>query len=159
MAPYSENWLDNVSWQILEALQKDARVSFKDLGERIGLTGGSVAERVRKMEEMGVIKGYRAEVDFAKLGLSVTAFIKLGFASEEQQQGGRAFIAGRPEVIIVHQVLGGEAVLLRAVFPSIQALEEFIQQLRQHGTVDISIVTSSHVQVHGHNQLPEQEQA
>lgn len=63
------------SWQILGALQKDARISFKELGERIGLTGGAVAKRVRKMEKMGIIKGYRAEV----------AFIKLGFSSREQQ--------------------------------------------------------------------------
>src|SRR5690606_4647502 len=103
---FSPNWLDDISRQILEALQRGARVSFKDLGERIGLTGGAVAERVRKMEEMGIIKGYRAEVDFTRLGLNVVAFIKLGFSSREQQENGMAFIQSRGEVVVIHQVLG-----------------------------------------------------
>lgn len=154
MTPFSENWLDDLSWQILEALQKDARVSFKDLGERIGLTGGAVAERVRKMEEMGIIKGYRAEVDFTRLGLNVIAFIKLSFSSREQQEKGRSFIQARPEVVVIHQILGGDAVMLRGVFPSIPALEAFIQELWEFGTVATSIITSSQVQVNSRNRFP-----
>jgi Lrp/AsnC family leucine-responsive transcriptional regulator len=155
MTPFSKNWLDDLSWQILEALQKDARVSFKDLGERIGLTGGAVAERVRKMEEMGIIKGYRAEVDFAKLGLNVIAFIKLNFSTREQQEKGRAFIHGRAEVVVIHQILGGDAVMLRGEFSSIPALEAFIQELWEFGTVATSIITSSQVQVNGKYHFPD----
>jgi Lrp/AsnC family leucine-responsive transcriptional regulator len=155
MAPFSENWLDDLSWQILEALQKDACVSFKDLGERIGLGGGAVAERVRRMEEMGILKGYRAEVDFARLGLGVMAFVRLGFSSREQQDQGRIFIRGRPEVVTIHQILGGEAVMLKAVFHTISDLEAFIEQLWQYGTVSTSIVTASQIQVNSKFQFPD----
>lgn len=155
MSPFSESWLDDISWQILEALQKDARVSFKELGEHIGLTGGAVAERVRHMEEMGVIKGYRAEVDYTRLGLNVVAFIKLGFSSREQQGTGMAFIQSRGEVVVIHQVLGGDAVLLRGVFTSIPALEAFIQALWEYGTVTTSIVTASQIQVSSKHRFPD----
>jgi Lrp/AsnC family leucine-responsive transcriptional regulator len=69
--------LDDVNWQILVALQENARVSFSELGRRVGLTPPAVAERVRRLEEAGVITGYRAQLDVAKLGLPLSAIIRL----------------------------------------------------------------------------------
>lgn len=69
--------LDEVDWQILSILQTEARISFKELGYRIGLTGTAIAERVRKLEDEGIIKGYTIKVNREKIGLPITAFFKL----------------------------------------------------------------------------------
>src|SRR5687767_10332598 len=69
--------MDNVGWRILEELQADARINYVELGRRVGLTSPAVAERVRRMEDAGIITGYRVMVDPAKVGLPVTAIIRL----------------------------------------------------------------------------------
>ncbi|MGL4619725.1 Lrp/AsnC family transcriptional regulator [Chroococcidiopsis sp.] len=68
----SEKLLDVTGWQILQVLQKDARLSFVELGRRVGLSPPAAAERVRRMEEVGIITGYRVEIDAAKIGLPLT---------------------------------------------------------------------------------------
>src|SRR5256712_4596072 len=72
----NENGLDAVGWSILGALQENARISFAALGRRVGLTAPAAAERVRQMEDAGVIRGYRAEVGLERLGLAVTAGVR-----------------------------------------------------------------------------------
>ncbi|WP_144864365.1 Lrp/AsnC family transcriptional regulator, partial [Hyella patelloides] len=64
-----ENKLDETSWQLLQALQEDARLSYAELGRRVSLSPPAVAERVRKMEEIGIITGYRVEINAEKIGL------------------------------------------------------------------------------------------
>ncbi len=63
----SEKILDETGWRLLQELQHNARLSYTELGQRVGLSLPSVAERVRKMEEVGIITGYHAEVDLTKL--------------------------------------------------------------------------------------------
>src|SRR2546428_13845411 len=73
----NENGLDAVGWSILGALQENARISFAELGRRVGLTAPAAAERVRQMEDAGVIRGYRAEVGLERLGLAGAAGIRV----------------------------------------------------------------------------------
>jgi DNA-binding Lrp family transcriptional regulator len=73
----SEKPLDDVDWRLLEALQADGRLSFKELGRRINLSAPAVAERVRRLEETGVITGYRAEVDARRAGQPLQAFVEM----------------------------------------------------------------------------------
>src|SRR5947199_4292172 len=77
MALENERLLDETGWHILEALQQNARLSFSELGQRVGLSSPAVAERVRKMEDAGIITGYHAEVNLAKLGFPVMAIIRM----------------------------------------------------------------------------------
>lgn len=77
MTLQNENGLDKLSWQILRELQSDARLSYNELGRRIGLSAPATAERVRKLEDAGVISGYGARIELAKVGLPLTAFIHL----------------------------------------------------------------------------------
>ena len=77
MALDLEPQLDNISWKILKELQIDARVTYAELGRRVGLTTPAVIERVRKLEDAGIITGYRIELDTAKVGLPITAFIRM----------------------------------------------------------------------------------
>src|SRR5262249_41751272 len=77
MASKSERGLDSIDWRILRELQTDARLSFNELARRIELSSPAVAERVRGMEDAGVIAGYHAQVDPGKVGLPVTAIVQM----------------------------------------------------------------------------------
>src|ERR1039457_734418 len=74
--------LDKTGWHILEELQQNGRISFAELGRRVGLTLPAVAERVRKMEDAGIISGFRAEVNPAKIGLPIAAFIRISVVGD-----------------------------------------------------------------------------
>src|SRR5438876_10855233 len=74
--------LDDFGWKILRELQENARISFAELGRRVGLSTPAVLERVRRLEESGIIKGYHADVDGAKIGMPITAFIRISVTGE-----------------------------------------------------------------------------
>src|SRR3546814_1685531 len=90
MAGELEGQLDKVGWQLLRVLQEDARLSFSELGRRVGLSSPAVAERVRRMEDSGIITGYRALVEPSKLGYPTTAFIHLKVAGEHHNRIARS---------------------------------------------------------------------
>jgi len=92
----TERILDDVGWRILHALQADARLSFSELGRRIGLSAPAVAERVRWMEEAGIITAYRVEVALDKL-FPITAIIRVSAPEENCAQLG-ACVRELPEV-------------------------------------------------------------
>src|SRR2546422_8298349 len=102
----NENGLDAVGWSILGALQENARLSFAALGRRVGLTAPAAAERVRQMEDAGVIRGYRAEVGLERLGLAVTAVIRVS-APEEKCPALTACVKTLAEVVEYHHVTLG----------------------------------------------------
>src|SRR5215218_11260732 len=69
--------IDDIDRKVLKELQEDARISYAELGRRVGLTTPAVIERVRKLEDAGVITGYRAEIDTTKVGLPIIAFVRM----------------------------------------------------------------------------------
>jgi Lrp/AsnC family leucine-responsive transcriptional regulator len=77
MAFHDDYLLDETGWQILRELQNNARLSFHELGRRVGLSSPAVAERVRKLEDAGIIIGYEARVAPLKVGLPLLAFIRI----------------------------------------------------------------------------------
>src|ERR1700759_3106076 len=77
--------LDAISWKILEALQESARMSFAELGRKIGLSTPAVAERVHRLEEAGVIKGYHASLDSTKVGVPIRILVRLTIPGGEVQ--------------------------------------------------------------------------
>jgi Lrp/AsnC family transcriptional regulator, leucine-responsive regulatory protein len=136
--------LDEIDWQILSILQVEARISFKELGQRIGLTGTAIAERVRKLEDEGIIEGYSIRLNREKIGLPVTAFFKLRVNIEHCQHL-RELAVSLPEVIEAHRVVGSEYYILKTVLPSIQHLEALMEKFLQLGAVEVSIVLSTPV--------------
>src|SRR5712691_1441137 len=78
-----ERLLDETGWRILQALQENARLSFSELGQRVGLSSPAVAERLRRLEDAGIIKGYRAEIDTKKVGYTITAIFRLQVQEEK----------------------------------------------------------------------------
>lgn len=140
----SRSLLDAVSWRILGALQENARLSYSELGRRVGLTPPAVAERVRRLEEAGVITAYRLELDLEKLGLTLTAIIRLAPRGRPNSELGR-LLSIQPEVLECHHVTGQDCYVIKVAVTSVAHLEVLIERLWQHGETTTSIVLSSPV--------------
>lgn len=138
----TEKLLDNTGWQILAALQENARISFKELGQQIGLSSPAVAERIRRMEDAGIITGYRVELNLEKLGLPMTAFIRISSAGEKCVKFSK-IIADLPEVLECHRLTGSDHFIIKVVVSSTTHLETLIDQLVLYGQLTASIVLSS----------------
>ncbi len=109
MALDNERLLDETGWHILEALQENARLSFSELGQRVGLSSPAVAERVRRMEDAGIITGYRAEVNTAKIGYPITAIIRITNSPGERCTRLTASTQEIPEVLECYRVTGSDS--------------------------------------------------
>lgn len=117
-------------------------MSFSALGRQIGLSAPAVIERVRRMEDGGVIKGYRLAVDVAKLDYEIQAVIRVS-ATEEHCVRLGALVRTLPGVIESHRVTGAERLVLRIAAPSIDGLDDILRQLSQYGTATASVIRSS----------------
>lgn len=137
----SEHVLDDVSWQILVELQKNARLSFSELGRRVGLTAPSVAERVRRMEETGVIGGYRVALNFEKIGLPLLAYVRI--ATHERMNVPFGSVAKDfPEVLECHRITGGDSYIVKVAVASVRHLETLIDRLMPFGETVTAVVLS-----------------
>jgi Lrp/AsnC family transcriptional regulator, leucine-responsive regulatory protein len=133
--------MDETSWQILTILQEDARIPFKELGRRVGLSSPAVAERVRRLEEAGIITRYRAELNLEKLGLPIAAFITIrsfGHRCDEI----RSLLQSSPEIEACYRVTGSDHYLAKVVVTSVRHLEQLVDRFIPLATVATSIVLS-----------------
>jgi len=137
-----ERLLDLTGRNILKELQDNARCPLSEIGRRVGLTTPAVAERVRRMEEAGLITGYRAEVDLLKLGFPLLAFIKL-YTSPQWYGKVLEIIRSSPEVLECHHMTGEESFILKITVTSTAHLETFIGYFDHYGKTSTSIVLSS----------------
>ena len=117
---------------------------FRELGRHIGLSAPAVIERVRKMEDAGILVGYRAEINPTKIGLPITAFIRLSTPRERSGYVGIQ-LQGMPEILECHRVAGQDSFLMKVGVSSMDHLERIIDQLAQYGQSTTSIVLSSPV--------------
>src|SRR5256886_12919715 len=145
MALENERLLDETGWHILEALQENARLSFSELGQRVGLSSPAVAERVRRMEDAGIITGYRAEMNTAKIGYPITAIIRVSNSPGERCTRLTASTQEIPEVLECHRVTGSDSLIMKVMASSVEHLEALIDQFSAHGQLTTSIVLSTPV--------------
>ena len=142
MALRNERTLDDVAWRILGALQADARLSFSELGRRVGLSPPAAAERVRRLEDAGIISGYRAELNLERLGFPITAIIRVS-TPEPQFVRLKAVVAELSEVLECHHVTGADSLVLKVTALSVGHLEKVIEHVGRHGTPTTAIILSS----------------
>ena len=135
--------LDAINRDLVDLLQENARLSYRELGQRIGLSAPAVAERVRKLEESGVITGYRAVVDYELLGFPLLCVIRIGAPGSDVDLD--VVLNDTPEVIEANRVTGSVSHVIRARLRSTQHLEEMLREIWEHGSSETNIVTSSPV--------------
>ena len=136
--------MDQTDRRIVEELQREGRLSFTELGRRVALTAPAVADRVRRLEESGVITAFRAAVDPAALGYPVTAFVRWTAAGPDCASLGE--VAKKiPEIVECHRITGETSYILKVVARSVGHLEELIDRLMPYGSTITSIVLSSPV--------------
>lgn len=120
--------LDKIDRRLLAELQAEGRVTNVDLAHRVGLTAPPCLRRVRTLEEQGVIRGYHAELDPAKLGFSIMVFAMVSLKSQAEEDL-RAFedhIKGLPEVRECHMLNGEIDFILKIVSKDLQSFQEFL---------------------------------
>jgi Lrp/AsnC family leucine-responsive transcriptional regulator len=139
--------LDEAFWKILEALQRNARQSFAEIGRQIGLSTPAVAERVHRLEEAGVITGYHVALDPAKLGVPIRVMIRLTIPGGDLQvRRSVAAIKELTEINRCHRITGDESFVIEANVVSIRHMEALIDKLSALGATSTSTVLSSPVQ-------------
>jgi len=122
--------LDAIDRELLEVLQRDCKTPLAKLGKRVGLSAPSVLERVRKLENAGVITGYHAAIDSRAVGLDITAFIGVSINYPKDIQSFLSELAERPEVQECHHVTGAYTLLLKLKTRNTPSLEQLISGLR-----------------------------
>jgi Lrp/AsnC family transcriptional regulator, leucine-responsive regulatory protein len=136
--------LDDVNRRLLYELQANPRVSMSALARQVGMSAPAVTERVQRLEQAGVITGYRVEIDPAALGLPVAAFARIR-PTPGQLPKIAALAKRSPEVSECHRITGEDCFLIKLHAPTIQAIEEILDRFLVHGNTVTSIVVSSPV--------------
>lgn len=133
--------IDEVDARILEVLQEDGRISYAELARLVGMSSPAVTERVKRLEALGVITGYRATVDLKKVGLPIMAIIRFAARGVECERVAD-FCRHMPEILESYRVAGGDSFVMKVAVPSLADLEKVIGQLTVHGETVTAIVMS-----------------
>ena len=132
--------LDNTDILILDELSKNSRITMKELGEKVHLTGPATSARVTKLEESEIIEGYTIKVNQVKMGYLVHAIIHI-FTKSTNHQPYLSFIIKQDQFIINNYKVSGESCyLLECKFPSNEILDEFLSELSNYVSYKLSIV-------------------
>ena len=136
--------MDAIDRELLSALQDDARQSYAELGRKVGLSAPAVAERIRRLEGSGAIKGYHAEIDLKKAGYGIVGIVRLSSPLELAPQLERLAV-DTPEVLEFHRVTGTEGFVMKVGVSSIEHLDLVVHKFLPYGQTTTSIVLSSPV--------------
>lgn len=145
MAMDSTALLDTCGRSLLEELQTNARLSLAELGRRIGLSPTATAERMKQMEEVGILHGYTVEIDREALGLEVLAFIRMSCGGQHYHRL-LEYVQTLEEVRECHHLTGGDDFLLKVTTTSMADLEALIEALLPYGNPVTSLVLSTPVE-------------
>jgi Lrp/AsnC family leucine-responsive transcriptional regulator len=137
--------LDPLGWKMLIELQKDARISFAELGRRVGLTTPAVALRVRRMEEEGIIRAYRAEISPSHVGLPITAYIRMSIVGDVLPRL-TAHLRTMTEIVECYRGTGVDSFIMKVNVISVEHLNDVIDRLTPYGTTSTSLVLGSVVE-------------
>jgi Lrp/AsnC family leucine-responsive transcriptional regulator len=127
--------VEDIDRAIVTALTADGRLSYTDLAERVGLSVSAVHQRVRRLEQRGVIKGYAARVDYESIGLPLTAFVAIRPIDPSAPDDAPERLAGLPEIESCYSVAGDDFYLLLVRVKSPGDLERLLQEIRTAANV------------------------
>lgn len=138
--------MDKLSWNILEALQENARLSYSEIGRKVGLSAPAVAERIQKMEESGIIKGYKTVIDLDKIGLPLRAIIGFRISQTSNMNHFLKLLPTMPEIYECTRITGKECLSIKVAVRNSNELEQLIDRLVEYGETTTSIVLSTPVE-------------
>ncbi|MFF3557574.1 Lrp/AsnC family transcriptional regulator [Streptomyces tsukubensis] len=133
---------DATDWRLLELLQRRGRAGFAELAREVSMSASAVTERVRRLEEAGVITGYGAMVDQRRLGLTITAFVRLRYPNGNYKPF-HDLLDTTPEVLEAHHVTGDDCFVLKVAARDMEHLEHITGRIGALGSVTTSVVYSS----------------
>ena len=134
--------LDRTDWRLLAELQRDGRATYAELARAVAMSASAVAERIRRLEEAGVIAGYQATVNPERVGLTVMAFVRVRYPTGNYRPF-HAMLDTTPEVVEAHHVTGEDCFVLKVLARSMRHLEEVTGRIAGLGPVTTSVVYSS----------------
>ncbi len=140
--------MDEINRRLLSELQRDARLSLAELARRLHVSPPTVAERLGRLGNAGVIRGYHADVDPAAVGYSLSAIIRMRPAPRQLHKAAD-LIEAMDEVVECHRITGEDCYLIKAHVRDVAHLEELIDQLVPYGQTTTSIIQSSPVPARG----------
>jgi Lrp/AsnC family leucine-responsive transcriptional regulator len=124
--------LDSIDYKLLDLLQQNARMTQLEMAAAVGLSQPAVAERMRKLEQEGIITGYAARVDGRKLGKDITAFIGVRIEHPKYNASFGKRILELPDVLECHRITGPDSYLLKVITEDTQSLDRLISDLLRH---------------------------
>ncbi|KNY11213.1 AsnC family transcriptional regulator [Achromobacter piechaudii] len=140
--------LDDIAWRLLRALQSDARAPLKALAQAAGLSVAATAERLKRLQEAGIVQRFAVEVDAVKAGYPVKAIVGI----TATQPGKKALLdrlRQAPEVLECHHVAGADSYMMTVVATGLADLERFIGTINGYGETRTSIVFSTPIERRG----------
>jgi Lrp/AsnC family leucine-responsive transcriptional regulator len=140
--------LDETDCRVLAELQEDARLSLAELGRRVGLSPPAVAERVRRLTDEGVIRGFRTDVDPRALGFALSAIVRIRPAPRQIAKVAQ-MARDTPEVVECHRITGEDCFFVKAHVRDVEHLEEVIDRFTVFGQTTTSIMQTSPVPARG----------
>lgn len=140
--------MDSIDRKILALLQKNARMTVKELAGRVSLSAPSVAARIQKMEESGVISGYHAVINTEMAGYPIRAFIQVQVKVKRRADFFRHVKKSR-EVVACHCITGDYDMLIEGVFPRTRDISAFVESLQEFGETKTYIVFSEIIEYRG----------
>nr|WKN39972.1 Lrp/AsnC family transcriptional regulator [Tunicatimonas sp. TK19036] len=133
--------IDSLNQKILKKLQQNARVPVSEISKEVGLSAPAIAERIRRMEESGLIRSYGVTVDYEKLGYAVQAFVTLRIYANQKEHLVH-FLKQKAEVTACYAVTGREGYYIELRATNLKSLESIIMKLTEFGEPNTSIVLS-----------------
>lgn len=138
----ADEFPDSTDWRILEELQRDGRASYAELARAVSMSPSAVTERVRRLEQAGIIRGYTAVVDAEQLGFTIMALVRLRYPTGNYKPF-HELLASTPQIIEAHHVTGEDCFVLKVLARSMRHLEETTGRISSLGPVTTSVVYSS----------------
>jgi Lrp/AsnC family transcriptional regulator, leucine-responsive regulatory protein len=136
--------LDATNIEILRLLLDEPRLAMSELGRRVGMSAPAVTERVQRMQEAGVIRGARLDLDQTALGLGITAFVRVR-PMPGQLQAINELARKTPEIVECHRVTGEDCFIMKVLVGRVELLEAVLDEILRYGNTTSSIVQSTPV--------------
>ncbi|MFF9428093.1 Lrp/AsnC family transcriptional regulator [Streptomyces sp. NPDC014746] len=145
--------IDTTDWAILSEVQRDGRIAYTELARRVNLSASATKERVRRLEESGVITGYRAEVDLERIGYAVLAVVRLKYPGTRHEPL-RRLLGERAEILECLRTTGDDCYVLKVATTSMAHLEEIVDLLAEFGSTTTHLVLSRPLPARGPGRPP-----